>query len=225
MTFSRFAGTLAALAAGLFVTAGAAQAFPAFTDKEGKPCGYCHINAKGSGPRNYRGTFYKEHNNSFAKFDDAAEAKKAGVEVGPDPDPDTKPKSWTAPDDASGTPAGGNDEPKTGEAEGPVKDPAKATDATPTMTLVQARKNYVASEQAYRKAPKNAARKKAFAEATAQLGRSTMMDQSIPPVRRYPAALKLYRQALSLDPKNKVALADRKQIEDVYKSMGRPVPK
>ncbi len=52
-----------------------------------------------------------------------------------------------------------------------------------------------------------------------------MLDQSIPPRTRYPEALRLYRQALALDPKNKVALEDRKTIEGVYKQMGRPVPR
>jgi hypothetical protein len=46
--------------------------------------------------RNYRGNFYHDNNLSFAGFDDAAEAKKAGVEVGPEAS--SKPKSWTAPE-------------------------------------------------------------------------------------------------------------------------------
>ena len=93
------------------------------------------------------------------------------------------------------------------------------------MTVPQAKANLKAAEALYKKTPNNAARKQAYAQALAHLGHSTMLDQSIPPRQRYPEALNLLRRALALDPKNKLALADRKQIEDVYKGMGRPVPK
>ena len=87
---------LTALGATLISTVGAANAFPPFKDKEKVPaCSYCHMEANG-GKRNYRGLFYKANKLSFAAFDDAAEAKKAGVEVGPFPD--AKPASWTAPE-------------------------------------------------------------------------------------------------------------------------------
>lgn len=208
---------LSALAA----ASGAAQAFPAFTNKEAKPCAYCHINPKGGGPRNYRGAYYKKNSLSFAKFDDAAEAKLAGVEIGPEPEP--KPKSWTEPDKPA-TPETPTT-PATPTPTGPATEPEKPKNATPTMTVAQSKKNLAAAEAAYKKTPKDASKKAAYAEALAQLGRSTMLDQAIPPAKRYPDALKLYRQALALDPKNKVALEDKKQIEDVYKQMGRPIPK
>lgn len=221
--FSRLPRTLGVLAlAALGIGAAKqAQAFPAFTPKEGKPCGYCHVNIKGAGPRNYRGVFYKEHDLTFAKFDDAAEAKKAGVEVGFDPDPKTPPKSWTAPDKAA-EPENPAEDPK---PEGPVTEPDTPKTATPTMTVAQAKANLKSAEAQYKKTPKNVAKKNVYAEALAQLGRSTMLDQGIPPAKRYPEALTLYRRALALNPKNKIALADKKQIEDVYKQMGRPVPK
>ena len=71
----------------------AAVAKPPFAEKEGVSCKYCHTQPP---MRNYRGTFYHDNNFSFAGFDDAAEAKKAGVEVGPEAA--SKPKSWTAPE-------------------------------------------------------------------------------------------------------------------------------
>lgn len=198
-----------------------ALALPAFVAKEGKPCGYCHINERGGGPRNYRGVFYKKNNLSFAKFDDAAEAKAAGVEIGPDPDPKTPPKSWTPPDKPAA-----EENPTTEPApEGPAVEPEKPKTTTPTLTVAQAKTNLKTAEAQYKKAPKDAARKRAYAEALAQLGRSTMLDQSIPPRTRYPEALRLDRRALALDPKNKVALEDKKTIEGVYKQMGRPIPK
>jgi hypothetical protein len=71
----------------------AAVAKPPFAEKEGVSCKYCHSQPP---MRNYRGNFYHDNNLSFAGFDDAAEAKKAGVEVGPEAS--SKPKSWTAPE-------------------------------------------------------------------------------------------------------------------------------
>jgi len=52
-----------------------------------------------------------------------------------------------------------------------------------------------------------------------------MYDPATPPRTKYPAALGYYRKALALDPANKIAREDKKLVEDVYKQMGRPVPK
>ena len=67
-----------------------ASAKPPFAEKEGVACTYCHIQAP---KRNYRGDYYKSHQLSFAGFVDAAEAKKAGVAVGPGAS--SKPNSLT----------------------------------------------------------------------------------------------------------------------------------
>ena len=84
--------TLAALPLALF-SATKAEARPPFAAKEGVKCTYCH---SGKQPeRNYRGVFYGANNHSFNSFDDAAEAKKAGVEIGPLAE--LVPKSLTAP--------------------------------------------------------------------------------------------------------------------------------
>lgn len=73
------------------VVAPGAQARPPFKEKEGVTCKYCH---QPSPPTlNYRAIFYRTHKYSFAGFDDAAEAKKAGVEVAPFGE--LKPKSLT----------------------------------------------------------------------------------------------------------------------------------
>lgn len=90
-------------AASLLLSASSAHAFKKFAQAEGKSCAYCHVNPAGAGKRNYRGLFYKAHNNSFAGFDDAAEAKKAGVEIGPEPTP--PPRSQTPPPVESATTA------------------------------------------------------------------------------------------------------------------------
>ncbi|HYG79585.1 MAG TPA: hypothetical protein VD861_04315, partial [Pyrinomonadaceae bacterium] len=40
----------------------------------------------------------------------------------------------------------------------------------------------------------------------------------------YKFALRDFRRALKYDPANREALAKKQQIEDIYKSMGRPIP-
>lgn len=65
-----------------------ATAYPAFAKKEGKDCVYCHV-APGK-DRNFRGLYYKAHENSFTDFDNEYEAKLAGVpadSIGPDATP------------------------------------------------------------------------------------------------------------------------------------------
>lgn len=76
----------------LAFVAAAAQAKPPFAAKEGKNCIYCHESARG-GKRNYRGLYYRQHNLTFEGFDDKAEAERAGVPIGPEPEP--KPRSLT----------------------------------------------------------------------------------------------------------------------------------
>ena len=82
----------AALPLTMFLAA-SAQAKPEFAAKEGIKCTYCHSGMQPK--RNYRGDYYKLNKCSFASFDDAAEAKKAGVEIAPLAE--LKPKSLTVP--------------------------------------------------------------------------------------------------------------------------------
>ena len=90
----------AVLVAALFPAA--AHAFAKYAKAEEKPCSYCHISPAGGGSRNYRGVFYQQNGLSFADFDDVAEAKKAGVEIGPAAAP--PPKSLAAKTAADTTP-------------------------------------------------------------------------------------------------------------------------
>jgi hypothetical protein len=57
----------AVLFAGLAVAPRSASALPAYAQKEGKACGYCHTNAAGGGPRNARGQQYEAGGHSFKK--------------------------------------------------------------------------------------------------------------------------------------------------------------
>lgn len=66
--------------------------------------------------------------------------------------------------------------------------------------------------------------KKKLAQAYADRGTLRMNDPNAGPRVKYRAALADYRLALKADPKNPEALASKKQIEDIYKMMGRPIP-
>lgn len=66
--------------------------------------------------------------------------------------------------------------------------------------------------------------KKALGQALADRGYAKMMDEDAAPRVKYRAALADYRLALKADPNNAKAKENKKTIEDIYKSMGRPVP-
>jgi tetratricopeptide (TPR) repeat protein len=51
-----------------------------------------------------------------------------------------------------------------------------------------------------------------------------MFDANLSPKKKYRPALQRYRRVLELDPDNKEAAENKKQIEDIYQSMGIPVP-
>jgi hypothetical protein len=42
-----------------------AQAKPEYAAKEGKPCGYCHVNPAGGGPRNAKDKQYEANGHKF----------------------------------------------------------------------------------------------------------------------------------------------------------------
>lgn len=65
---------LAMLAVGILVATAAvvvaprhATALPAYAQKEGKACGYCHLNPAGGGERNATGKKYETSGHSFKK--------------------------------------------------------------------------------------------------------------------------------------------------------------
>ncbi len=63
-------GASAVLAVGVMFAAlvavpRSATALPAYTQKEGKPCGYCHVNPAGAGPRNAKGKEYEANGHKF----------------------------------------------------------------------------------------------------------------------------------------------------------------
>ena len=79
-------------------------------------------------------------------------------------------------------------------------------------------------DAAYKKNPKSAELKKALTDTHFAQGNSLMNNAQMPPFRKYPGALKSFRKTLTFDPNHEQAKANIKTIEDIYKSMGRPVP-
>lgn len=63
------------------------------------------------------------------------------------------------------------------------------------------------------------------AEANYEVGYAMEMDTNLDSKVKYRGALKFYRRALELNPKHEQAAKEKKQIEDIYISMGRPIPK
>lgn len=81
-------------------------------------------------------------------------------------------------------------------------------------------------ESALKAQPKNAAAIEAgLAEAHLAHGNFYMYNQQLPPMKKYPAALREFRKVLAYDKQNKKARENIGAIEGIYKSMGRPVPR
>jgi len=97
-------------------------------------------------------------------------------------------------------------------------------DPPPKADLAALEKDMEAAKGAFDKASGDAAAKKAYVDATVKLATETMLDPDLLPKDKYPKALKLYREALKVDPANEEAKVNSQQIIDIYKSMGRPVP-
>lgn len=66
--------------------------------------------------------------------------------------------------------------------------------------------------------------KTALAETYLAQGDYYMYNEQLPPFKKYPGALKSYRQVLQYDAKNETAKKNIATIEGIYKSMGRPIP-
>ena len=211
--FAALTGTIivCAAAVSIFGKPEPAQAFPPYKEKEGVNCAYCHTSPAG-GKRNYRGKFYKKNGLSFAAFDDKAEADGAGEPIAAEAD--SKPKSLTPPAGTvvPATPA-------------PATTPAPETPKPAGTSVAALRTKAAATAAALKAAPKNTAKKKVHSATLTALARGIMADATIRPVLKYPEALRLSRQAVTLDPANKDAASDVKQITDVYKQMGLPIPK
>lgn len=77
---------------------------------------------------------------------------------------------------------------------------------------------------AMEKSPKDEALKKTAVQKIFEEAEFVMYEADLPPKDKYTKALKLYREVVTLDPTHKTAKESITTIEDIYKSMGRPVP-
>ena len=90
--------------------------------------------------------------------------------------------------------------------------------------LAQYRKEYEAAKKTLSAKPKDKNAKQTFVVAGDRYAMAMMTAPSVPPKVKYPGALRLYREVLKVDPKNKEAANNSQMIIDIYKQMKRPVP-
>ncbi|MCS7079629.1 MAG: hypothetical protein NZ585_06215 [Chloracidobacterium sp.] len=79
-------------------------------------------------------------------------------------------------------------------------------------------------QAAYDAAPQDAALKQRLVAAKVEYGNALRDLGQAGPRIYYPAALRMYRQALALDANHKEAAEKKREIELIYQSMGRPIP-
>lgn len=90
---------------------------------------------------------------------------------------------------------------------------------------IQAYVDKVENTKAANDASGNAASKEALVKAYIEFGDYMQYSSPISPRQgKYHRALVEYRHALEIDPGNKKADGERMQIENIYSSMGRPIP-
>jgi len=66
--------------------------------------------------------------------------------------------------------------------------------------------------------------KKSLVEKHMAAGVYLMYQANLNPKKKYGPALKHFKRVLELDPNNQEAISNKMQIEDIYNSMGRPIP-
>jgi tetratricopeptide (TPR) repeat protein len=71
---------------------------------------------------------------------------------------------------------------------------------------------------------KSEADRKVCIEKQMEAANYLMFIADLPPKQKYRPALRRYRRVLEIDPNNVEAAQNKKQIEDIYQSMGMPIP-
>jgi hypothetical protein len=115
----------------------------------------------------------------------------------------------------------------------PPADPAAAAPTPPEGSATPAAapgyeatlKEIEQLEAAYRQNPNDAQAKAKLVSAKYEYGAKLMMDDNVPPRQKYRPALLAFNEVLELDPNHKEAKTNKTMIEDIYRSMGMPIPK
>jgi hypothetical protein len=74
-------------------------------------------------------------------------------------------------------------------------------------------------------APGNSALRAAAGEAYYKAGHEMMVSAKLNRKVKYRGALRLFREALRVDPAQRQAAGEKQLLEDIYRSMGRPIPR
>ena len=90
--------------------------------------------------------------------------------------------------------------------------------------LAKKKTAYEKAKADYTKKPTDEKLKAAYVKATVDYATGTMYANSLDPKQKYPGALRLYREALKVDPSNQDASHNKDMIEGIYKQLGRPIP-
>lgn len=101
---------------------------------------------------------------------------------------------------------------------------AVVTDAKKKIEAGKYEEAITALEAELKKNPKSTEVKTALSEAYTAHGESIMKNPELPPFRKYPQSLRLFRKAVEQDANNKKAKDNIAMIEGIYKQMGRPIP-
>lgn len=99
---------------------------------------------------------------------------------------------------------------------------------TPNVTkqsLAKLTKTRDAAQKALQKHPADAKLKQQFVAVNDKLADQTMMADFLTPHEKYAGALRDYRQSLKIQPKDAEARKWVDEIESIYRSMHRPIPK
>jgi hypothetical protein len=106
------------------------------------------------------------------------------------------------------------------------EDPSKiAPSSSVTEADMKKLKSHAAVAKSAMAGNANTQNKKKYADATVDLAIATMYDTKLDRHERYGTALRLFREALAVDPTNRDAQAAADTIVSIYNQMGRPVPK
>lgn len=118
---------------------------------------------------------------------------------------------------------------------GEVPNPPAVVGAAPTASaqpgpvtdksLAKFKQEHDLAKLGYTKDPASKTAKDTYVFTTVRLGLATMdAGNTQDPKVKYPAALRLFREALKVDPANADAKQNKDLIESIYKSMHRPIP-